>query len=216
METKFIRPQKESDHENPLVDMPLLFDAALTEFAARSFDSASLNDIIKKSGISKGSFYHKFQSKIDLYLCLMDVISQRKAAFAAKTMPVPDDFFEKLRFLLSHNLAFTLHEPRYNAFWRRHLDESNFVKDAVQSAFPSGGNGLEKMIKRAIELGQLNFPLSFISGVVNLLLNELHTLIQSDMSYEDALAIVNNLVDMLKFGLAKHCDVGHTQEPINV
>jgi TetR/AcrR family transcriptional regulator len=33
---------------------------ALKEFAEKGFDAASLNQIIKGAGISKGSFYHHF------------------------------------------------------------------------------------------------------------------------------------------------------------
>lgn len=203
MEHTFIRPQKKQEQENPLLNLPLLFDAALTEFADKSFDSASLNDIIKNSGLSKGSFYHKFQDKLDLYLCVMDVISQKKAAFTSKAIPVTDDFFEMLRSVFSHSLEFTLQDPRYDGFWHRYLAETNYMKEAVQIAFPRGGNEMERMIKRAVDIGQLNFPVPFVSGVINLLISQLHTLIREDMSYEDILSLENNLVDMLKKGLSK-------------
>ena len=78
MERTFTRPQKQQPQENPLSHLPSLFEAALSEFAHASFGSASLNDIIKASGLSKGSFYHRFADKMDLYLCVMDVISQKK------------------------------------------------------------------------------------------------------------------------------------------
>jgi AcrR family transcriptional regulator len=203
MNPTFIRPQKKQEQGNPLADMPLLFDSALTEFADKSFDTASLNDIIKRCGLSKGSFYHKFNDKLDLYLCLMDIISQKKAAFTTNTAPATDDFFEMLRSILGQSLKFSLQDPRYNGFWHKFLAESNFIKEAVQIAFPRTGGELERLIEKASDKGQLNFPAPFVLGVVNLLISQLHMLIREDMSYEDIQSLENNIVDMLKRGLAK-------------
>ncbi|MBU1145416.1 MAG: TetR family transcriptional regulator, partial [Firmicutes bacterium] len=51
-----------------------LFIATLSEFAHKSFEVASLNDIIKTSGLNKGSFYYRFNDKLDLYYALMDYL----------------------------------------------------------------------------------------------------------------------------------------------
>jgi AcrR family transcriptional regulator len=45
--------------------------AALDEFSFKIYDKASLNTIIKKSGISKGSFYHHFKNKYDIYIYVL-------------------------------------------------------------------------------------------------------------------------------------------------
>lgn len=204
MDNLFIRPQKEMT-KNPLVDMPALFDAALTEFAAKPFGNASLNDIIKTSGISKGSFYHKFKDKMDLYLCVMDVISRQKAAFTKDLPPqLPDDFFERLRLLFRQGLEFSQLEPRYYAFWRLHMAEGAEVKDAVNRAFPNRRSGpLDTLIESAIEDGQFSkaFPVPFVSGIINLLVGHIDTLIHPDMSQDDIAALTDNLADMLKHGL---------------
>lgn len=41
--------------------------AAMQEFAARGYDLASTNNIVKNAGISKGLLFHYFKSKADLY-----------------------------------------------------------------------------------------------------------------------------------------------------
>lgn len=43
-----------------------LLKAAEREFAARDYESASINRILEESGFSKGSFYHYFDDKADL------------------------------------------------------------------------------------------------------------------------------------------------------
>lgn len=201
MDNQFIRPQKETT-KNPLDESPKLFDSALTEFAAKPYDNASLNDIIKSSGISKGSFYHKFKDKMDLYLCVMDVISRQKAAFSKETT-MPDDFFAQLRLMFRRGLEFAQEEPRYYTFWRLHLAEGNEVKSAVQRAFPNRRNSsLDTLVEGAIKSGQLDFPLPFVSGIINLLVSHIDTLILPDMSHDDILALTDNLVDMLQNGMS--------------
>ena len=43
-----------------------ILEAARTEFAAKGYDAASLNQILLASGLSKGSFYYYFDDKLDL------------------------------------------------------------------------------------------------------------------------------------------------------
>ncbi len=50
---------------------------ATEEFVAKGFHDASYNEIIRASGISKGSFYHTFEDKEDLFAT---VVSDRSLA----------------------------------------------------------------------------------------------------------------------------------------
>ena len=53
-----------------------IINAALKEFAKNGYDKASTNEIVKESGISKGSLFNYFISKKELYLFLLDYASQ--------------------------------------------------------------------------------------------------------------------------------------------
>ena len=54
-----------------------LFDSAAEEFSAHGYDGASLNRILKKSGMSKSSLYYYFEDKADLFVSL----TERSLAF---------------------------------------------------------------------------------------------------------------------------------------
>jgi AcrR family transcriptional regulator len=64
----------------------LLFETAAREFAARGFDNASLNAIIRACGLSKSSFYHFFESKEALF----DRVVEAAAAALARDLAAPD------------------------------------------------------------------------------------------------------------------------------
>jgi len=48
-----------------------ILDAAAEEFAAHGYAQASFNQIVKQSGVSKGSMYYYFEGKQDLYAAVL-------------------------------------------------------------------------------------------------------------------------------------------------
>lgn len=51
----------------PVEKQTRLLEAAHHEFSRRGFNEASINQIIKEAGVSRGSFYQYFEDKHDLY-----------------------------------------------------------------------------------------------------------------------------------------------------
>ncbi len=205
----FIRPQRKQVQENPIKELPKLFDGALAEFSVKSYGTASLNDIIKASGMSKGSFYHKFADKLDLYLCLMDKVTADKVEFFAQrfqSMDMPTDFFEQIRFIARLGMEFAMREPRYQALTRTYLAESHEIKEAVKAAFPTRGmDQMEHLVGTAYEKHQFrdNFSKKFIKDIIALLLYNLDALIEEGMELIDMVQKIDDLVEMLKNGLEK-------------
>ncbi len=91
-----------------------VIDAALDEFAEKDFEAASLNNIIARAGISKGSMYHYFANKEDLYLYLINHVLELKESFLKKTLdeaekPVSEmSFFESLEFQMLASVDFAV------------------------------------------------------------------------------------------------------------
>ena len=52
-----------------------ILNIAYEEFVKNSYKHASLNIIIKNSGVAKGSFYRYFSDKMDLYKYLIDSLN---------------------------------------------------------------------------------------------------------------------------------------------
>ena len=72
-------------------------EAALKEFAEYGFENASTNQIVKESGISKGSLFKYFESKEDLYFYLMDTVSLQMAEdMKTDIANLPADIFERV------------------------------------------------------------------------------------------------------------------------
>ena len=73
-----------------------ILEAALKLFSARGYNKASVDDICKEAGISKGAFYHHFKSKQALFLALLDGWLQfvDNAIDASKDKTVPETFMQ--------------------------------------------------------------------------------------------------------------------------
>lgn len=54
--------------------------AAETEFAAHGFSRGSLNTIAREAGVAKGSLFQYFDDKVDLYVHLVELASDRVGA----------------------------------------------------------------------------------------------------------------------------------------
>jgi AcrR family transcriptional regulator len=68
--------------------------SAIKLFSIQGFNAASVDVICKDAGISKGAFYHHFESKQALFLALLDVWLQTidTAIEASKDQTVPETF----------------------------------------------------------------------------------------------------------------------------
>jgi AcrR family transcriptional regulator len=73
-----------------------ILDAAIKLFSTRGFATASVDDICEEAGISKGAFYHHFESKQSLFLALLDGWLQAidSAIEASKDKTAPETFMQ--------------------------------------------------------------------------------------------------------------------------
>jgi AcrR family transcriptional regulator len=74
-------------HRLPAPQQERILDAALQEFAAYGFESASLNRIIAAADLSKGAMYYYFDGKADLYA---DVVRRQVESLVRRSGPGPD------------------------------------------------------------------------------------------------------------------------------
>jgi AcrR family transcriptional regulator len=73
-----------------------LMNSAIKLFSNRGFNAASVDDICKDAGVSKGAFYHHFESKQSLFLALLDgwLKSIDYAIEASREKSAPETFLQ--------------------------------------------------------------------------------------------------------------------------
>jgi AcrR family transcriptional regulator len=73
-----------------------IIESAIKLFSNRGYNTASVDDICTTAGISKGAFYHHFESKQALFLALLDGWLQTidNAIEASKDKTAPETFMQ--------------------------------------------------------------------------------------------------------------------------
>ena len=115
---------------NPLDQSQPLYEATLTAFAEHSFKDASLNEILKAAGMNKGSFYYRFQDKMELYLSLLYRVGMEKVKLfeEAGVSRTSGGFFDEFRNMAILGLKLAKKDARFTAFSRRILEEAPAVR----------------------------------------------------------------------------------------
>jgi TetR/AcrR family transcriptional regulator len=132
-----------------------IFDAAVFEFSKRRFSEASINQIIKNAGISRGSFYQYFENKEDIYLHMLTVIGKEKIEVIGDAVNINPDagFFETYMHMVRLGFEWAKHKPHYSQIGMlMEIDDSKFI--AKLRAMLSQGYGmLSELIIRDQERG---------------------------------------------------------------
>jgi AcrR family transcriptional regulator len=197
--------------ENPLIEKQELFNATLNEFSEKSFNEASLNNILKAVKMNKGSFYYRFYDKTDLYLSMIHMISLDKLKYLSRKTSETNntqDFFEQIKSIIFITMEYARHEKRYYTFWRNYLAESSDLVRIVKDAFPEFGTDfLKQLVDNAVINNQLpsSYDNDFLYDITLIFLNNLDTLIDYSMSNDEVIVTVNKFIDFLKYGfIGKH------------
>lgn len=192
-----------------------LMEAALDEFGTKSYEEASLNNIIKNAGISKGTFYYHFQDKKALYLALIQAVVDAKIEFMnSKIKDYNADknvnLFDNLRIQVKFGLEFANHYPKYYMLSMMfHREKGNLIyHEAMDMLGDTSERYYNELLEKAMEKGEFRagVSLSFINKVLTHLFirfGEVFDINASNFNYDHMLQNYNDLIDFIQYGLAK-------------
>ncbi len=108
-----------------------IFEACVEEFAEHTFSEASINQIIKSAGISRGSFYQYFADKEDCYMYLLGEIAKEKMALFKDIVEKDpqDTVFDEYENMLDQAIRWIDVKPQYYQIGiRMDMDDSEFIQ----------------------------------------------------------------------------------------
>jgi len=117
-----------------------LLHAAYEEFAATGYEAASLNNMLRKAGIPKGSLYQYFDSKKDLYSHLMQLAHGRRMEYLQDALDQDGlTFWSLVGALFEADFLFELENPLHARFLaqaaaeERHPDFGNLRREWIET-----------------------------------------------------------------------------------
>lgn len=184
----------------------IIISSAIEEFSNADYNTASINQICKKSSIAKGSFYQYFEDKLDLYVYIMNLAIEEKIKFFSTVLEQFQELtiLEKIRLLFIKGIEFARTYPKYAALGNQFSKE---VDEKLKSAvIKEGEKQSESLFIQMIEYAKLkgeidnkinSLSLSMILQSINNTVNEYMLNKFGEISYEHYEKDVNKFVDSL-------------------
>ena len=192
-----------------------IIKAAFIEFSKNSYDQASINNIIKVSKTSKGTFYHYFKSKEDLYMELANLVLNKKIDYFKtqidNTEQISVDIFDLFRNQVKNSVDFSMENELITDFSiqiRREPNEA--IKEKILSKLGEASKEYYiKSVKDNIVNGTIrkDLPLEFIVDILSYMLTHfMEFLLTTDCEIkvenkEKITASFNYYIDFLEKGL---------------
>lgn len=118
----------------------LIEKVAIEEFASNGLKAASVNAIVSKTSIAKGSFYQYFENLEDLYEHILQIVQKTKVELIS-SLPMPDNSLDTFRYLsrlVLVDMIFELRHPLLSQVERHH----RFDNSIISSVDPESGQRL--------------------------------------------------------------------------
>ncbi len=169
-----------------------LMDGARRAFLENGFDGASIGDIVRAAGISKGTLYAYFPSKEKLFETLV-IEDKRKQAEAVCVIEETEDDVVRVLRKLGHSLVDMLRQPDNLAFVR--------IVIAASAKFP--------------EIGRAFYEAGAAVGIARLA-NYLRRMTANGvLEVEDAERAARQYMDLCKSGIHARMLFGYASEPLS-
>ena len=211
---------KETFFNLPAEKRNLIEDTAISEFASCGYDKASINTIVKNSGIAKGSFYQYFDDKKDLFLhIIIEVAAQRKLRYMSPVLKNPEgiDFFIVLKELYISGLRFASENPELEklGMWLVNNTNHPVYNDIFTESEHFTTNIYTQMLSAAADRGELrsDIDIEFISYLFPTLISRTmdYCLSNADLGHvngvseisDEVMSKVDLMIDFLREGIGR-------------
>ena len=191
-----------------------IIDASVNEFADNGFKNASVNKIVEKAGISKGSLFNYFKSKNLLFDHIYQIALREVKSYLVKVRDesLNDEFFTRFNKIINAGVVFIKKHPRLAKIYFRLLnsDDSPHGKAIIQNLHNEAIRYLTDFVETGIERRELDSNLnpSTVAFMMESILNrilQIHYLeifdSKTNISKNDNNWIYE-IVDTLKTGLS--------------
>jgi AcrR family transcriptional regulator len=188
-------------------------EVALDEFAKYSFTQASINRMVAKSGIAKGSFYQYFEDKRDLFLYLVRLANEEKMSYISPLIHNPEkhDFFALLREMFAAGIRFAAEHPRLAEISKKVLanKDAPIYREIMAGNLPAAYEFYETFLENAIARGEIRADIdlkmfSYLIASLNVLIVEYY-MEHIAQDYDDKMfETIDKFLDFLKNGFGDH------------
>jgi AcrR family transcriptional regulator len=210
---------KETFFNLPEAKRRAICQEAIAEFAAHPFNQASINRIVARSDIAKGSFYQYFADKKDLFLYLMQLAGEKKLEYLAPVLQNSEqqDFFSLLRALYVAGIRFAKEHPDFAEISKRFMESKGtpLYEEIIAGNMPTASKFFETLLQRALARGEVRSDIdvemfAYLIASLNTLVLEYYSEHVAQDYDESMMATVDQFIDFLRRGIGAGPDAAST------
>lgn len=188
----------------------MFIDVAIDEFTSKSFEKVSVNTIIKKANISRGSFYNYFSDLEELFNYILKEVKEDRINHAKTLLKKNNgDYFQFIRDLFRYDYDAFSQSGRYSLF-RNYIHYIQSIKrgslkeylilTSIES-FEIEGKSLNEIFKyEQYNLNKDDF-LDLIEVLIILMINTFLKSESENLSKDEIIQLFNKRVSYLEYGL---------------
>jgi TetR/AcrR family transcriptional regulator len=197
------------------IDELAIFNVAVEEFSKYSYEDASLNRIIIKAGIPKGSFYYRFDTKYALYIHILRESNRIKWQYIQSEIDVEgkdkqtEDIFDLFLRQAEIGAKFADRHPAFYRLGRRFSREkgTDIHRRVIDDLGKGDDAGIENLIQNALEKGLFRkcFSADFLQKLVKSLFLSFDDIFfrNSEPELDKSMEYLREFVLFLKYGLSE-------------
>jgi AcrR family transcriptional regulator len=146
-----------------------ILEAAEERFALEGYDATGVAEICQEAGVSKGAFYHHFNSKQEVFLQLLqgwlDGMNKQLSVLGKAKGDVPDRILSMTRVVRVVLQAAQKGLPIYLEFWSRALRDPGVMETMIEP-FRQYRVFFSEMLEEGVEEGTLELADASIAAQV--------------------------------------------------
>jgi len=203
---------KQMFYNIPVEKQQMFIEAAMEEFTTKSFELVSVNSIIKKANISRGSFYTYFTDLDELFNYIFETVKTERLQYAKHLVKESNgDLFVFVRKLFLYDFDNFQSKHRYSLFrnyiyylqFSNHGSVKNTIIQSIMDSMQEEGIKIEKVF----DFSKYSISLEDLPDVVEMLmLIIINTFLKSESgeySQEEVINLFDKRLNIFQNGLLK-------------
>lgn len=185
-------------------------DAARYEFTSKQFNEVSVNTIVKRAGISRGSFYTYFDNLEECFTYIIrDIRDSRFKYILSLAVEVNNDYFTLVRKVFEYDYDAYKESGNYSLF-KNYIYflqsnqfgnmKENMILDLFMKLKSQGVNIAEVFNLKSMSLSEEEF-FDVIEVVLLIMVNTFLKSENEQLSKEETIKLFNRRIDFIEFGV---------------
>ena len=203
---------KEMFYKIPLEKQEMFINAAIDEFTSKSFEKASINSIIKKANISRGSFYNYFNDIEELFNFIFERVRKERFIFANEIIKECNrDYFAFIKKLFAYDFDSYKSKGRYSLF-RNFIhyiivSKKGSIRDIIINPLNSNFLDNKENLPSVFDFEKYGMNLEESLDLIEItMIIAVNTFLKSesdDLSKEEVLNVFSQRMNIIEFGTRK-------------